>query len=70
VFAAEGCGAVPWKVFTALEQVDSSSGARSARPFNRAMEELAPIIASTPVNLGKRAKMSRVRRRSLGEEGH
>jgi hypothetical protein len=56
VFAAEGCGAVPWKVSAALEQADSSSGARSARPFNRAIEELAAIIASAPEDLGKRAK--------------
>jgi hypothetical protein len=55
VLAAEGAVLFLEKVSLALEHVDSSSGAIGTA-VNHAIEELVPIIAKSPVDLGQRAK--------------
>jgi hypothetical protein len=55
VLGADGAVLFLEKVSPALEHVDSSSGAIGAA-VNRAIEELASVIAKAPVDLSRRAK--------------
>ena len=54
VLAAEGAVLFLERVSPALEHVDGSSGAIGSA-VNRAIEQLVPLIASAPVDIGRRS---------------
>jgi hypothetical protein len=54
VLAAEGAALFLERVSPALEHVDGSSGAIGSA-VNRAIEQLVPLIASAPIDIGRRS---------------